>query len=101
MKLRCAGFVHSNENASLWSPCARAPLRGDRFCALHRDAVDGAVLTIFMNGFSHGETHPDAQEIKSRRIARNQKAKNARLEASPQERAATARIRSRREIADK
>jgi hypothetical protein len=45
--LRCVSFVHSRRHSFSWSRCARRTRRGDVFCSLHRDALDGAVLGAF------------------------------------------------------
>jgi hypothetical protein len=46
----CIAFVHSRDCDSVWVPCARTAKRGDRFCAAHRDSLDGAVMgCIHMN----------------------------------------------------
>jgi hypothetical protein len=45
--LRCVSFVHSRRHSFSWSRCARRARRGDVFCSLHRDALDGAVLGAF------------------------------------------------------
>jgi hypothetical protein len=40
----CAAFVPSREAPQMWTPCASPAAVGDRLCAMHRDAVDGALL---------------------------------------------------------
>ena len=42
----CVAFVRVGKRAQAWSPCARAAIAGDRFCAMHRDALDGAFLGL-------------------------------------------------------
>jgi hypothetical protein len=45
MKSRCAGFVHSRYEQG-WELCALPPARGDKFCAIHREGFDAAMLSV-------------------------------------------------------
>jgi hypothetical protein len=54
MKIRrCIALVPSSVHESLWLPCARPvpQRRDDRFCALHREALDGAILGLHARGY--------------------------------------------------
>jgi hypothetical protein len=44
--ISCIARVRSRTHAMIWTPCTRSALRRDRFCAAHRDALDGAVLGL-------------------------------------------------------
>jgi hypothetical protein len=55
MKIRrCIALVPSCVHKSLWLPCARPVPQGrhDRFCARHREALDGAMLGLHANGYT-------------------------------------------------
>jgi hypothetical protein len=39
-------LVTSRCSPDLWLPCAQRVLPGDRFCAMHRNALDGVVLGL-------------------------------------------------------
>ncbi len=43
---RCIAFNHSDERPREWLACKRRTRRGDRFCTIHRDALDGAILGL-------------------------------------------------------
>ncbi len=43
---RCAGLNRKHGAASAWTNCPREAARGDRYCAKHRDALDGAFLGL-------------------------------------------------------
>jgi hypothetical protein len=59
----CIALVPSRTSASSWDRCPHRALRGDRFCAEHRTAVDGALM-----GFLDSEQNRHAK-IKRRRKA--------------------------------
>jgi hypothetical protein len=41
---RCIALVRSPRIALSWTRCTRESLRGDRFCLVHRDHLNGAVM---------------------------------------------------------
>ena len=43
---RCIAFNHSAERPREWMACNRRTRRGDRFCTIHRNALDGAILGL-------------------------------------------------------
>jgi len=40
----CVALVPSRSSVAMWDRCTRDSLRGDCFCAAHRDALDGAMM---------------------------------------------------------
>lgn len=42
----CAGLERLSKEGKGWATCPREAIRGDRFCAVHRDALDGAILGL-------------------------------------------------------
>ena len=42
----CIALVQSRASVAVWDRCPRRALRGDRFCADHRHALDGAVIGL-------------------------------------------------------
>lgn len=40
---------------SRWKPCRAPALNGEWLCVAHRDAIDGIVLALLMDGVSRGE----------------------------------------------
>ncbi len=68
----CVALVQSRASAAIWDRCTYRALRGDRFCADHRHALDGAVM-----GFLDTKEYRHAQE-KYRHKARRQAIRNAK-----------------------
>jgi sRNA-binding protein len=88
---RCIALVHSAANASLWERCPHNALRGDRFCADHRHALDGAVLG-FLDTKEYRHAQAKYQAKARRRALRNQKkADHARTRAQTRERSLAAK----------
>jgi sRNA-binding protein len=53
----CIALLQSRESATAWEHCTRAALRGDRFCAAHRHALDGAVMGFLdTKDYRHAQT---------------------------------------------
>jgi hypothetical protein len=48
----CAGLERLSREGKGWANCPREAIRGDRFCAAHRDALDGAFLGLLRQGKS-------------------------------------------------
>jgi sRNA-binding protein len=46
----CAGLERLAEEGKGWKSCPREANLGDRFCAEHRDALDGAFLGLLRRG---------------------------------------------------
>jgi sRNA-binding protein len=81
----CVALVPSRPSAVTWNRCARDALRGDCFCAAHRNALDGAMM-----GFLDTKEYRHAQGKKrpnARRKARrpDKKPKSARPRGQEQE----------------
>jgi hypothetical protein len=54
----------------MWHPCRRAAIRGDQFCAAHRDGLDGAYM-----GLLNTVTFPDGKKVKHGKAPRSRKAR--------------------------
>jgi hypothetical protein len=51
----CAGLERLSGVGQGWARCPQKAMRGDRFCSIHRDALDGAVLGLLghdKNGYA-------------------------------------------------
>lgn len=46
MSNRCIAFKCSADRPKEWVACNRRTRRGDQFCTIHRDALDGAILGL-------------------------------------------------------
>lgn len=77
---RCIALVPTRASAPAWHRCPLRARPGDRFCAHHRHALDGAVM-----GLLDSKEHRHAQQKnlkearkKKRRVAREKKSILAR-----------------------
>ena len=74
---RCIALVHSRVHGTVWHPCRRAAMRGDHFCAAHRDGLDGAYM-----GLLNTVTFPDGKKGKHKRAGRARKRKRTKWGAA-------------------
>ena len=50
-KQRCIAYVRAAWERNTWVPCIRRRQCGSLFCRRHEDAVNGAVLGLWVHGF--------------------------------------------------
>jgi hypothetical protein len=80
----CIGLVHSRVCDPLWLRCKREASPGDRFCARHREALEGALLGYYYVFESrHAEKEQRDKAISARiRLRRKRKAARRKARAS-------------------
>jgi sRNA-binding protein len=97
---RCIALVPTRASAPAWHRCLRRARSGDRFCAHHRHALDGAVM-----GLLHSKEHRHAQEKsvaqERRRALRKRKRFRRRLARLARQARKEARKEKRRDACEK
>jgi hypothetical protein len=80
----CIGLVHSRVCDPLWLRCKREASPGDRFCARHREALEGALLGYYYVFESrHAEKEQRDKAISARiRLRRKRKAVRRKARAA-------------------
>jgi hypothetical protein len=48
---RCISYIRTGISAEAWTRCTRRAAAGTRFCRSHENALNGAVLGLWVNGF--------------------------------------------------
>jgi hypothetical protein len=81
---RCIALVPTRASAPAWNRCLRRARPGDRFCAHHRHALDGAVMGLLHSKeYRHAQQKSPAQLARqARKEARTKKRREAREKKS-------------------
>src|SRR5579863_9139438 len=83
---RCIALVQSCASAAVWNRCTEIALRGDRYCAPHRHALDGAVMGfIDTKEYRHAQTKYREKE-RRRALRKKKKVRRARSRQQKRER---------------
>jgi IS5 family transposase len=69
---RCIALVQSRASTAVWNRCPEIASRGDRFCAPHRHALDGAVMG-FLDTKEYRHAQAKYREKERRRALRKHK----------------------------
>jgi hypothetical protein len=48
---RCLAYVRPGNSKHAWVRCVRQAAAGSQFCRSHENAINGAVLGLWVNGF--------------------------------------------------
>jgi hypothetical protein len=66
---RCIALVHSRKLEPFWVPCEREAMPGGRFCARHRESLEGALLGYY---FMFEARHAEKEQREKARAAKIQ-----------------------------
>jgi len=49
--MKCIAYIRHGRDGNGWMACARRSAAGSVFCRMHRDAANGVILGLWVNGF--------------------------------------------------
>ena len=49
--MKCIAYIRHGRDGNGWVACTRRSAIGSVFCRMHRDAANGVVLGLWVNGF--------------------------------------------------